>query len=163
MRDIRHDLRERLAALNGRYLDAMALYQAEREALDNGHRVTITALERERTAVEQLLAIEEERQGFPPAAVQARKTARLVALDDFLVTKVHAHGPMDKDHLRAEANLAGYFAEGNGRKFHITLMNVTRCGRLVRLSDGKYAFPERQPPMFDESVSEEAETHRLAS
>jgi hypothetical protein len=148
MRDIRHDLRERLASISGRYADEMAQYQEKREALDNAHRDAMTALDREKVAVEQLLAVEEERQGILPAAVEARKTARLVSLDDFLVTKVHAEGPMDKDQLRAEANLAGYFAEGNGRTFHVTLMNVKRCGRLVQLPDGRYAFPERHAAML---------------
>src|SRR6266699_433869 len=80
MRDIRHDLRERLASISGRYADEMAQYQEKREALDNAHRDTMTALDREKVAVEQLLAVEEERQGILPAAVEARKTARLVAL-----------------------------------------------------------------------------------
>ena len=162
MRDIRHDLRERLASISGRYADEMTQYQEKREALDNAHRDTMTALDREKVAVEQLLAVEEERQGILPAAIEARKTARLVALDDFLVTKVHAHGPLDKDQLRAEANLAGYFAEGNGRTFHVTLMNVTKCGRLVHLPDGRYAFPERRGAALfggaDQTTEDEVQT-----
>jgi hypothetical protein len=149
MRDIRHDLRERLAALNGRYVDEMVQYDQKREALEEGHRTAITTLERERLAVEQLLAIEEERQGIAPAAAEARKTARLVPLADFLIAKAYTHGPIDKDQLREEANLAGYFAEGNGRTFHATLMNVTKCGRLVHRPDGRYAVPDGPAATLD--------------
>jgi hypothetical protein len=145
MRDIRHDLRERLASIGGRYADELSQYDEKREALEREHRTAIVGLERERIAVEQLLAIEEERHGIPADAVEAGKTARLVPLAEFLITKVYTHGPMEKDQLREEANLAGYFAEGNGRKFHTTLMNITKCGRLVHRPDGRYAFPARHP------------------
>jgi hypothetical protein len=143
MRDIRYDLRERLASISGRYADELSKYDEKREALERLHRETIAALERERMAIEQLLAIEEERQGIPPTSAEARKTARLVPLADFLITKVYTHGPIEKDQLREEVNLAGYFAEGNGRTFHTTLMNVTKCRRLIRLPDGRYACPHR--------------------
>jgi hypothetical protein len=144
MRDIRTDLKERLAAVAGRYADAMVEYDRQREALEEAHSKTIAALDRERAALEQMLAIEEGRTGAAPLT-EARRAARLVPLADFMVTKVHAHGPLDKDQLRAEANLAGYFSEADGRTFHTTLMNITKCGRLIRLPDGRYAFPDRQP------------------
>jgi hypothetical protein len=150
MRDIRHDLRERLANISARYLDEMYEYDQKREALEEGHRTTIEGLDRERTAVEQLLKVEEERHGASPGEVEARKTARLVPLATFIETKVHAHGPMDKDQLRAEANLAGYFIDGNGRTFHATLMNIAKCGRVLQLPDGRYAFPERPARALDE-------------
>jgi hypothetical protein len=150
MRDIRHDLRERLASIGGRYADELSQYDQRREALEQEHRATIVGLERERIAVEQLLAIEEERHGISADAVEARKTARLVPLAEFLITKVYTHGPMEKDQLREEANLAGYFAEGNGRKFHTTLMNIAKYGRLIHFPDGRYAFPGRQSaPLFN--------------
>jgi hypothetical protein len=151
-RDIRHDLRERLGIIAGRYADAISEYEEKRNALDQNYRETIKALDHERAVIDQLLQIEESRHGGPPADVAIRKTARLVALGDFLVTKVHAHGPLDKDQLRQEATLAGYFADGNGRKFHTTLMNITNGGRLIRLPDGRYAFPQRdQTPLFEET------------
>jgi hypothetical protein len=143
MRDIRQDLRERLAGISARYFEEMYNYDQKREALEEGHRTTIEGLDQERVAVEQLLKIEEERHGASPSEAEVRKTARLLPLAAFIETKVHAHGPMDKDQLRAEANLAGYFVEGNGRTFHTTLMNITKCGRVVQLPDGRYAFPQR--------------------
>jgi len=148
MRDIRQDLRERLAVLNGRHLDQETQYQEARDALENAYRDAVAALVREKVAVQQLLAIEEERVRMPAGTVDTRKTAHLISLADFLVTKVHAHGPMNKGQLRAEADLAGYFAAGNGRTFHITLMNITKSGRVTVTQDGRYEFARRQPPTF---------------
>jgi hypothetical protein len=141
MRDIRSDLKERMAGVASRYADAMVDYERQRDDLEKNHTMTIAALDRERAALEQLLAFEDQRDGVGSSEI--KRTARLVPLADFMITKVHAHGPMEKDQLRSEASLAGYFADGNGRTFHLTLMNITNAGRLVRLPDGRYAFPER--------------------
>jgi hypothetical protein len=141
-RDIRPDLQERLASVAVRYADEMVRYDREREALDQGHKETIEALERERKTLQQLLAIEDGHHNVMPDGI--KRTARLVRLDDFLVGRVRASGPMDKDQLRAEADLAGYFVEGNGRTFHTTLMNIVGH-RLIRQPDGRYALPDNQP------------------
>jgi hypothetical protein len=142
MRDIRNDLRERLASVAARYSDEITEYNRNLTILEQSHKETVTALARERAALEQLMALEDERAGIP-APTRAQRLATLVPLGDFLVTKVQAHGPMEKEQLRAEASLAGYVAAGNGRAFHITLINVTKCGRLVHLPDGRYSYPER--------------------
>jgi hypothetical protein len=142
MRDIRTDLRQRLAANAAAYSDEIAEYNRQLEAIEKSHKETLTTLGRERAALEQLLALENERHDIPGPTL-AQKIATLVPLGDFLVTKLQAHGPMEKEQLRAEARLAGYAAAGNGRAFHITLLNVTKCGRLVHLPDGRYAYPER--------------------
>jgi hypothetical protein len=139
MRDIRNDLRERLASVAARYVDEIDEHNQKLKSLEKSHEETLTGLARERAAVEQLLAIEDERAGIP-ALTLAQKLAVLVPLGDFLVMKVQHHGPMQKEQLRAEARLAGYLPDGNARVFHITLMNVTKCGRLVHLPDGRYAF-----------------------
>jgi hypothetical protein len=141
MRDIRKDLRERLASVIGRYADEITEYNRKLTDLEKSHHETLTALARERAALEQLLAIEDARAGIG-APTLAQKLATLVPLSDFLVAKVQAHGPIEKDDLRAEASLAGYLADGNGRAFHITLMNIAKCGRLLHLPDGRYGFPE---------------------
>ena len=150
MRDIRNDLRERLASVLARYSDEITDYSRKCEALEAGHKKTLTALAAERTALEQLLAVEDERRGISMPTL-AQKIATLVPLKDFLVTKVQAHGPMEKDQLRAEAKLAGYLADGSGRTFHITLMNVTKRGPLMQLPDGRYAALNRERAMFDQS------------
>jgi hypothetical protein len=142
MRDIRADLRERLAAVAGRYADEMAEFDRQMDALQARHRERITALERERATLEQLLSIEDRRSGADNQPVLQETRPRLVPLADFLVTKAHAHGPLTKEDLRTEASLAGYFRDGNGRTFHTTLMNITRHRRLIQLPDGRYSFPQ---------------------
>ena len=57
MRDIRTDLRERLASVNGRYADEMVDYDRKLGELQECHRQAIAVLERERAVLEQLLAI----------------------------------------------------------------------------------------------------------
>ena len=37
-------------------------------------------------------------------------------------------------------------------------MNVTKRGRLVHLPDGRYAAPNREPAMFDQSEGGEMQT-----
>jgi len=154
MRDIRIDLRERLSALNESYLCEMSGYDEKREALEQEHRNKISTLERERVATEQMLTIEEQRHGALPLAAASKAMGHLVALPDFLITKVFSHGPMDKDQLRAEAALAGY---ENGRKFHTTLMNITNGGKLVLAGDGRYAFPHRSTSLFEPGESNESQ------
>lgn len=157
MRDIRPDLRERLAENAARRSEEIAEFKRKYDALERPHKGALDALGRERAALEQLLEAENERHGIP-RLTRAQKLAVLVPLADFLVTKVEAHGPMQKDELRAEARLAGYFADGSGRTFHITLMNVTKRGRIVRLPNGQYAAPIREPAMFDQAEGREMQT-----
>jgi hypothetical protein len=144
VRDIRNDLRERLSALSGRYADQMHEYEAQREALDSHHRRVIEAVERERLAVQQLLEIEERREGSPTLEIEPLR--RRVALADFLIAKICAHGPIDKDALRSEAIAAGY--ENDGRTFHATLMNVEKHAKVRKTPDGRYVGPEQTTGLF---------------
>lgn len=140
MRDIRPDLRLRHAAVMGRIADEQADYQRALEVLEANHREQLATLERERKAVEALLIIEEQRDGLPQ--LERAPTRPPLPLGEFLATKVHAHGPMDKEELRAEAHVAGYFNDTiNGRSFHTTLMNIVKHGKIVQTQDGKYAYP----------------------
>ena len=150
MRDIRPDLRERLADVNDSYATESAEFERKQKALEHEHKRRLDALARERAALEQLLVVENERGGIA-APTLAQKLATLVPLGDFLVAKLQMYGPMEKNQLRTEAKLAGYFAHGNGRTFHITLMNITNGGRVTLLPDGRYAFPDHQPAIFDRS------------
>jgi hypothetical protein len=145
MRDIRADLKERLAFLDGRYADEVAKYDQQRDALEAAYRESIQRITRERSAIADLLAIENER-AIEPLAVERPKLAPLM---EFLLAKVCAHGPVDKDQLRAETNAAGYFDEGNGRAFHTTLMNITRGGKVIQLPDGRYAAPTTPGNLFN--------------
>ena len=149
MRDIRADLRDRHSAVMGRTADEHDRYARARDTLEAEHKKELEALDRERKALEALLTIEEERDGAVPLAPPLGRP--ILPLGEFLTTKVHAHGPMDKDELRSEADLAGYFDDvTNGRTFHTTLMNFVKHGKIVQLPDGKYAYPARTPPtLFD--------------
>jgi hypothetical protein len=157
MRDIRPDLRERLAENAARQHEEIAEFERKFVALQKSHKAALDVLGRERAALEQLLESESERHGMP-ALTRAQKIATLVPLADFLVTKVQAHGPIGKDPLLGEAKLAGYLAAANGRTFHITLMNLAKRGRLVRLPNGQYVAPAREPAMFDQSEEGEMQT-----
>jgi hypothetical protein len=139
VRDIRNDLRERLLLLNGRYGDVMRDYDAQREALEAAHRATIEMIERERLAVRQLLEIEERREGS--TSVEIEPIRRRVPLADFLIAKACAHGPVEREVLKSEAQAAGY--EFDGRTFHATLMNVEKHGKVIKREDGRYEGPKR--------------------
>lgn len=144
MRDIRTDLRDRLTAVMGRILDEHEQFIRAQEKLELDHKQEQEALERERRALEALLAIEQERDGVLPQRLPTPRP--VLPLGEFLTTKLHAHGAMDKDELRAQAETAGYFNDvTNGRTFHTTLMNFVKHGKIIQLPDGKYAYPARAP------------------
>jgi hypothetical protein len=143
MRDIIEDLKERLRNVLARYADEEASYTEARVELDAKHRQAISLLNVEQNAIEQLLRSELARTG---SAMQEPVLPRpKLSLVDFLLTKLHADGPMPKDDLRRHAQLAGYFGDedAGGRKVHATLMNLATAGRAHRLPDGKYSFPDR--------------------
>jgi hypothetical protein len=148
MRDIRNDLRERLASVASRYADEMVRYDEEIQRLHSSHRKALDSLDRERAALQQMLALEESREDAP-FSIQANPAVPFrVALADFIITKIHAYGPLSKDQLRQEAESAGYFDEMDGRTFHTTLMNITKGGKLQRLADGRYAHPRPANTLF---------------
>jgi hypothetical protein len=154
MTDFRVELRERLAAVMGRSADEYDRYTRSQEALQREHKREIEMLDRERDALLALLKIEENREGALPLE---RPIARpILPLGEFLTTKLHAHGPMDKDDLRLHADEAGYFNDvTNGRTFHTTLMNYVKHGKIIQSSDGRYAYPTRtQPNLFVEAKPE---------
>ncbi|WP_425907164.1 hypothetical protein [Nitrobacter sp. TKz-YC02] len=142
MRDIRDDLRERLAAIQSAFNAAVDENEAQIVAIQAAYRQKVDAFERERQAVLQLLRIEEER-SQPAEVKEGQSVARQPALplSEFILTKLHAQGPMTKDQIRAEVDRAGYFdGEATGRTLHLTLMNISGSGgRVCRLIDGRYA------------------------
>ncbi len=90
--------------------------------------------------MEQLLAIEMERSDEPMSVHNERIKAHRMQLSDFMITIVYASGPLTKDEIRTATNLGGY-SEIDGRKFHMTLSNITKSGKLMQLSDGRYVHP----------------------
>jgi hypothetical protein len=160
MRDIRTDLRDRLAAVMGRILDEHDQYVRAQEKLEFDHNQEQQALERERRALEALLAIEQERDGALPLNIPIPRP--VLPLGEFLTTKLHAHGAMDKDELRAQAEAAGYFNDvTNGRTFHTTLLNFVKHGKIIQLTDGKYAYPTRAS--HAEPFADRGNNRRLAT
>lgn len=142
MRDIRNDLRERLASLDGQQYEVLAQYQEDKRRIDAEREAAVLRIERERAALKQMLDIEERRAQATPLASAAPPVAPLA---DFLITNISQIGPMGKEELRAVVEQAGY---DSGRALHTTLMNITKAGRLCHAADGRYALPATDPVLF---------------
>lgn len=145
LRDIRKDLFDRLEIVDARHRAAMASYDEQRSALEERratleaeHRETVTRIDKDREALYRMLELEDARNGEEVALIPRTRT--LISLSEFLVVKVHAHGPITKDELKSEANAAGYFEDNNGRSFHTTLMNLVKHGKVTQLEDERYVF-----------------------
>ena len=158
MRDIRNDLRERLAVIDGMQADEASRYFDERMRIDNDHARALEAFEKERAVIKQLLAIEERRGSLPTIPTSFKSP-----LQDFLITNIKMFGPMNKSELRAAVETAGYFEddEANGRTFHTTLMNITKGGRLQQLPDGRYAVPDLEGLFSEDGETKEGEMRTL--
>lgn len=151
MRDIRADLRERLASLDARLSDLVRDYNREKAELDKKFAEQERGVEEERKAASALLAIEDRRYGEASAPQVAIPTE---SLTDFLIRHVTAEGPILKEDLRNAAGFRGYFPDGEGgRTIHTTLLNLVRAGRLTETPDGRYINPTR---LGSDSGAEEA-------
>jgi hypothetical protein len=139
MRDIRSDLRARLAAIEGRRVDETQRHFEALERIERAYKGTIESLDKEKAIVRELLEIEERRELALPAL--ERRPVDSIALVDFLLSTVRTFGPLEKDELREKAHEAGYFDVASGRTFHTTLMNITKGGKLKTLEDGRYTVP----------------------
>lgn len=159
LRDISEDLRERLAVIQS----AMNVAGDERDtkvmAAQVAYRQKFEVLEHERLVVLDLLKIEGARRLSDQKRPEAETIRQPpVLLSEFIITKLHAQGPMTKDEIREEVDRAGYLdTEITGRTFHLTLMNISGAsGRVRRLLDGRYAVPTRktQTTLFPTSNKE---------
>jgi hypothetical protein len=117
MRDIRDDLRERLAVA-----------EAERAKLT----ASLSSLDAEIRAVMSLMEIEDHRQIEGSSPVKRTATA---TLQDFILSRTQTKG-MSKEHLRSAAQAEGY--DIDGRNIHATVTNMLRSGTLKKLPDGSY-------------------------
>jgi hypothetical protein len=144
MRDIRDDLRERLAANQAALNAATEDHENQVLALQADYRQKTDALERERQAVLQMLKFEEAR-ASPTEQGGSRPPA--LPLAEFIIAKIYGTGAMTKEQIREQIDRAGYLeGEATGRTFHLTLMNISGAGgRIRRLSDGRYAVPSTLP------------------
>jgi hypothetical protein len=151
LRDIRNDLRERLARLDGAQGDVIATYEEERQRIDDARRKAIEKIESERAAIKKLLEIEEARASALPSFTS--RSEPTVPLADFLLVKVRTSGRISKDELRAAAEEAGYMDK---RAFHTTLMNITNGRRLHQNADGSYVLPPMgSGALFESSLTKE--------
>ncbi len=143
MRDIRDDLRERLAIAEASLQATSNEFDAKRQALEIEYREKIARFDRERAALLALLDVENVRGGGNPeqTAVNLKKSGGFrLPLAEFFITAVHSSGALTKDELREKAESAGYFADGDsgGRTTHTTLMNLVGAKRLYRDDAGSY-------------------------
>jgi hypothetical protein len=125
MRDIRSDLKERLA-------------QAERTRA--GLTAQLKEVDAEVAALMNLMEIEDRRgvsdgKSQPPAE----------PVQDFLISAI-SQNPMTKDELKNAAVARGYPVDG--RSIHAYVTNLTKTGRLVKGRDEKFQVttdPSREP------------------
>jgi hypothetical protein len=141
MRDIRNDLRERLAAVCEQIADVRGEYDHDRNDLERRFNERLMALSAEMSSLKTILESEARRQGDEPVSFPKAKAPILRApLADFLVYILKEREPLSKDDLRAMAENHQYFPDGtsSGRPVHATLMNLVRSGRVQETSDGLY-------------------------
>jgi len=80
LRDLRSELRARLDIVVESFAEAVSRHAKKKEDIETEYTTTVAELERERTALEQLLAIDEKRYGGSEVKTD-RITAKLVALE----------------------------------------------------------------------------------
>lgn len=113
MRDIREDIRERLALVERKIADFQRALQQQEEI---------------KASYERILALEEARAGFRALNVTQGETKPPVA--DFIIGLLRGR-PRTKDELTQQAEQAGYYADGSvGRAVHMALVNMERSGRI---------------------------------
>ena len=72
MRDIRDDLRDRMANINNRYDELNARYDEQRQRLQEEFRRELAELDQQKDALAKILIAESERVGSPVPAPQAQ-------------------------------------------------------------------------------------------
>jgi hypothetical protein len=80
-RDLRSDLRVRLDVVVKRFAEVVSEYTKKKEELEKDYTTTVSELQAERVALEQLLSIEEKRCGDAQADSAPGKVAKLIALE----------------------------------------------------------------------------------
>ncbi len=142
MRDIRPDLRERIAEAERRAAECSLAFDKARAKLEGDHQSEMAGIKRELDALRSLIVIESERTGGHEQPLQ--KSAELA---DYLVTLIFQNGPTYKNELKYLAEKAGYFEPGGGgRAVHLTLHNLVQHRKLVKLDDERYDLSPVQIP-----------------
>jgi hypothetical protein len=161
VQDIRPELLERQNAAETRRAQAQAHYDHERSRLEAKYRSAMADFDRELGALKTLFEIEMRRHEGP-SSLPAELAAPRLPLADFFITTLHSRGRLTKDELKAAAEKAGYFSDGesSGRATHTTLLNIVRAKKIVEDEDGVYAYPPvpgmHFGPPFEKMISPEA-------
>jgi hypothetical protein len=141
MRDILDDLHERMREIASKYADEMQRYDEECRLGLLKHRSFIESLEREKKALQQVIAAETARKSNLGEPLKQAAIFKQPPLSDFIIRKLEFYGAKSKDDLRREATLAGY--QDDGRIFHMTIQNIAKAGKILVQPDGRYAHPNQ--------------------
>lgn len=142
-RDIRPELRARFEDLAMQLTDEKNRYEAERAALEARYRNKVAELDRNLSALQMVLELENKRVDDGAPELTARPAPSL-PFAQFVLTHLFSGGPASKEDLRTEGERYGYFEDAAaGRTLHTTLMNLVSGGKIIRLSDGRFAYPEK--------------------
>ena len=80
LRDLRSELRARSEAVANSFAEAVSQYAKKKEEVEREYATAMAELERERTALEQLLVIEDKRYDVLGVKPDQQKTAKLMPL-----------------------------------------------------------------------------------
>lgn len=148
LRDIRSDLRERIAAIEALLKDEIERFQRQQEKASAEHKRQTDAFTDALRGYQRMLDLEEtladanvigSNNKVGPMPAEIKMPASRLPLADFLVVQLTENGPMSKDELRLAAKNAGYFPESDGgRAVHATLINIARNNRVCVDATGKY-------------------------
>ena len=134
LRDIRPDLKERIAAK--RHEKAQALATAQKADED------IATLERMISEESGRIAGDSVRLSFAAGAAEVNYGTPKLPLDDFIMGQLQS-GPKLKEELRESAEAAGYFkatATSPGRVIHATVLHLVRDRRVAIQPDRRIAI-----------------------
>ena len=137
MKDIRNDIRERLADASRRRETVMEL---------------VKAVDVEVETLKRMMDIENQRQQYASGSfsltsgLNRRSLASTSSVPSFIEEALR-DGLLSKDELKDVGVQRGVLdSETAGRTLHITLVNLVRGNRIRELPDGRYGLPERESP-----------------
>jgi hypothetical protein len=135
MRDIRSDLRERVALMERRIKAGHAHYEDKIKQLQNERDAVVANLKSSIAMLAKLIELEQAEMG---AASVVSPTASQPSLVEFLERKLIEIGPLSKDDLCNMAMKEGYFP---AQDVQATLMRIVEEKRICPLPDGTFALP----------------------
>ena len=146
MRDIRSDLQERAALIDGEIRAAYAHFEKTVQQLQSERDARISDLKSGLAMIAKFMEFEERYLGNASPVVPASPlvpTSPLVALADRFMRKLSETGPMSREELVNMAVKEGFFpdAESAVQGVHPMLVSLLRSELIRELPDGKFAPP----------------------